>query len=159
MTSTGALLRDVEDSDLGVFYEHQLEPGAFEMAAFSPRREREDHLSHWRNKILADDTVYAKTVVVGDDVAGNVVSWMHDGNRLVGYWIGKAHWGKGIATEALEQFVAQVSERPLYAFVAKHNLGSIRVLEKCGFRLSDNPSSSPLDDPDDVEEFVYELKL
>jgi RimJ/RimL family protein N-acetyltransferase len=28
-----------------------------------------------------------------------------------------------------------VTERPLYAHVARHNAGSIRVLEKCGFRL------------------------
>jgi RimJ/RimL family protein N-acetyltransferase len=46
------------------------------------------------------------------------------GGRLVGYWIGKEHWGKGVATEC-----------PLHAHVAKHNVGSIRVLEKCGFSL------------------------
>ena len=28
-----------------------------------------------------------------------------------------------------------MNERPLYAHVARHNAGSIRVLEKCGFRL------------------------
>ena len=28
-----------------------------------------------------------------------------------------------------------MTERPLHAHVAKHNAGSIRVLEKCGFRL------------------------
>lgn len=158
MSSLRALLRNVEGSDLGVFYEHQLEPGASEMAAFSPRRNTEDHLAHWE-KILADDTVVAKTVVVGANVVGNVVSWLHYGNRLVGYWIGKAHWGKGIATEALEQFVGQLSERPLYAYVAKHNLGSIRVLEKCGFKVSDRPPPSPSDDPVDIEEFVYELDV
>ena len=35
--------------------------------------------------------------------------------------------------EALGAFLSQVTVRPLYAHVAKHNLASIRVLEKCGF--------------------------
>jgi RimJ/RimL family protein N-acetyltransferase len=62
-----------------------------------------------------------------------VVSWTQDGVREVGYWIGKAYWGKGIATAALAEFLAVEPTRPLYAHVARHNLGSVRVLEKCGF--------------------------
>jgi RimJ/RimL family protein N-acetyltransferase len=30
----------------------------------------------------------------------------------------------------------QVTQRPLFAYVARHNVGSIRVLEKCGFELA-----------------------
>ena len=52
---------------------------------------------------------------------------------MVGYWIDRAHWGKGIATQALEAFVGTIDIRPLYAQVATSNIGSIRVLEKCGF--------------------------
>ena len=37
------------------------------------------------------------------------------GEREVSYWIDRAHWGKGIATEALKQFLALVTIRPLYA--------------------------------------------
>jgi len=52
---------------------------------------------------------------------------------MVGYWIDRSHWGKGIATRALEAFVSVVDIRPLHALVATSNLGSIRVLERCGF--------------------------
>ena len=38
-----------------------------------------------------------------------------------------------IATKALAEFLKHVMQRPLYAHVVKHNIGSIRVLEKCGF--------------------------
>ena len=31
---------------------------------------------------------------------GNIGSWEHDGERHVGYWISRAHWGKGVATAA-----------------------------------------------------------
>jgi RimJ/RimL family protein N-acetyltransferase len=101
------------------------------MAAF-PARDREAFMAHWA-KILVDPEVPKKTIVIDGAVAGNVVSWVQSGRRLVGYWIGREYWGRGIGTEALARFLTVATERPLYALVAKHNVGSIRVLEKCGF--------------------------
>jgi RimJ/RimL family protein N-acetyltransferase len=124
-------LRDVTESDLPVFYEQQLDPEATEMAAF-PARDREAFDAHWK-KILKDETVRTKTIVADGAVAGNVVSFPREGRTEIGYWLGREFWGRGLATRALEEFLAAVDERPLYAGVAKHNAGSIRVLEKCGF--------------------------
>ena len=124
-------LRDVEVSDIEIFYEQQLDPEATTMAAF-PARDRESHLAHW-NKILKDSSCITRTIVASGQVAGNIGSWVEDEQREIGYWIGKAHWGRGVATSALEQFLQVVEDRPLYAWVARHNSGSIRVLEKCGF--------------------------
>jgi RimJ/RimL family protein N-acetyltransferase len=114
-----------------MLFEHQREPEANEMVAF-PARGREAFMAHWA-KILGDETVVAMTVVVDMCVAGNVGCWTQDGQRLVGYWIGKEHWGKGVATQMLTIFLRLVADRPLHAHVAKHNVASIRVLEKCGF--------------------------
>jgi RimJ/RimL family protein N-acetyltransferase len=125
-------LRDVADSDIEIFYEHQRDPESIEMAAF-PARDEEAHSQHWA-KIRADETVVHRTILFRDEVAGNIGSWVQDGKRLIGYWIGRDHWGKGIATDALKQYVDLLAERPLYAYVAKSNVGSIRVLEKCGFQ-------------------------
>jgi len=47
--------------------------------------------------------------------------------------LGKEFWGKGIGTVALKLFLMEVKKRPLFAHVAFDNIGSIRVLEKCGF--------------------------
>ena len=129
------LLRDVIASDLLIFFEQQRDPIANEMAAF-PARDREAFLAHWA-KILADETNILKTIVCDDQVAGNIVSWEHDGEREVGYWLGREFWGKGIATRALTLFLEHVTTRPLNAYVVKHNLASIRVLEKCGFKKMD----------------------
>ncbi len=128
-----AVLRDVAESDLPVFFEHQLDPEATEMAAF-PARDREAFDAHWK-RILKDETVRVKTIVVDGAVAGNVVTFQRDGKTEIGYWLGREYWGRGIATQALEEFLAAIDERPLYAGVAQHNAGSIRVLEKCGFLL------------------------
>jgi len=148
-------LRTVEDQDLDVFFEHQADPEATEMAAF-PARDRDQFAGHWA-KIRADDTMVQRTIVADGTVAGNIGSWEQDGQRLLGYWIGREHWGRGIATEALAQFVGQVTVRPLYAHVAVHNIGSIRVLEKCGFqrdRVQEARAPAP---DDDVEEFIFVL--
>lgn len=128
-------LRDVAEDDVELFYEHQADPEGVRMAAFTPR-DRAAHFAHWE-RILADPAVVLRTVLCDGDVAGSVSSWVADGRRLVGYWIGRDHWGRGIATRALGRFLELVEERPLWALVAKHNAGSIRVLEKCGFTIEE----------------------
>jgi RimJ/RimL family protein N-acetyltransferase len=127
-------LRYVTESDLSIFYEQQLDPEATEMAGF-PSRDRDAFMAHWK-KIMADESVQLRTILFNREVAGNIVCFEQLGEREVGYWLGKEHWGKGIATRALEEFLKTIETRPLYAHVAKHNIGSRRVLEKCGFRIA-----------------------
>ncbi len=127
-------LRDIELNDLPIFYEHQLDADATRMAAF-PARDRAAFDAHWTTNILGNPSATNQTIVVDGQVAGNIGSWLQDGVRLVGYRIGKEHWGKGVATRALAAFLNLVTARPLHAHVATHNVGSIRVLEKCGFTL------------------------
>jgi RimJ/RimL family protein N-acetyltransferase len=127
------MLRAVEPDDLEVFYRHQADPAANAMAAFPPR-DRSAHLAHWR-KILADETCITRTVVDDGEVVGHIGSWVDDGERHVGYWIGRDHWGRGAATRALADLVAEIGERPLHARVAEHNHASVRVLAKNGFSV------------------------
>lgn len=149
--SLRVLLRDVRDDDLAIFFEHQKDPDADRMANFDAR-DRDAFMAHWA-KILRDATVVVRTVEFEGGVVGNIVSWAHDEERDVGYWIGSEHWGKGIATGALSAFLAEMDTRPLYAHVAAHNVGSIRVLEKCGFERTSKPSA----DADGVEELLFKL--
>jgi len=141
-------LRDVTEDDLPIFFEHQREPDANRLAAW-PARDHAAFMTHWRTKILGDASAEKKTIVLAGNVVGNVVSWTRDGERLVGYWIGQSYWGRGAASAALAEFVTDHEKtRPLYAEVAVHNVGSRRVLAKCGFRqLGDGVTA-----PDGVEE-------
>jgi RimJ/RimL family protein N-acetyltransferase len=148
-------IRAVRDDDLETFFEHQRDPEAVRMAAF-PARTREAFMAHW-HKIMADETLVAQTVVAADgQVAGNLVSWESDGRRLVGYWIGRPYWGRGVATSALALLLDHVPSRPLYAEVAAHNAGSIRVLEKCGFRPVEGHAATVADDG--IEEVLLVLR-
>jgi RimJ/RimL family protein N-acetyltransferase len=145
-------LRDVREDDLPIFYEHQLDPEATQMAAF-PSRERDAFMAHW-TRILGDDNVITQTILFDEQVAGNIVSFEQSGERQVGYWIGKPYWGKGIATRALALFLERVKVRPLYAHVAKYNIASIRVLEKCGFMMTGEDKEFANTGGAEVEEFI-----
>jgi RimJ/RimL family protein N-acetyltransferase len=148
------VLRDVQESDLATFYEQQLDPEATRMAAF-PSRSRDAFMTHWA-KIMADEATTLQTVLFHGSVAGNVVSWEQVGERNVGYWFGKEYWGQGIASAALSQFLQLLTTRPLCAHVAKHNLASIRVLQKCGFTVSGEARFSDADGAEG-EEFIMTL--
>ncbi len=148
-------LRPVEDRDLDVFFDHQADPEAVEMAAF-PARDKDQFAAHWA-KIRADDAVIQRTIVADGAVAGNIGSWEQDGQRLLGYWVGREHWGRGVATRALAQFVDLVTARPLYAHVVAHNTGSIRVLEKCAFKRDLIEEAKEPAPDDGIEELIYVL--
>lgn len=60
-------------------------------------------------------------------------------NSEIGYWLGEAFWGKGIATQAVKLMVAHsfitFKFTRIYARVFGSNKASARVLEKAGFKL------------------------
>jgi RimJ/RimL family protein N-acetyltransferase len=144
-------IRPVEQADLPIFFAHQADPEAARMAVY-PSKDRASFDAHWA-RILQDETCVTRTVEAGGVVVGNIGSWEQDGERDVGYWIDRAAWGRGIATSALRAFVEEFPERPLHAHVVTTNLGSIRVLEKCGFRRVGGLTS----DAEGVIELSYRL--
>jgi RimJ/RimL family protein N-acetyltransferase len=124
-------IRDVEAADVAVFFAHQQDPEAARMAAWTPW-EREQFGIQWA-AMRADPTIEAQTIVVNGEIAGNITCWPREGGYEVGYWLGRAHWGRGVATTALALALCRISVRPLYAHAAAHNAPSLRVLNKCGF--------------------------
>ena len=131
-----ALLREVRDTDLDVLFSHWTDPEANRVAAFAPAdpSDREAFDERWRRIRDSDDST-ALVIEVDGKVVGSISSWTNEGEREVTYWIGREHWGRGIATRALAEFLADVERtRPIQASTADDNVGSQRVLEKCGFR-------------------------
>ena len=154
------LLRDVVEDDLPIFFEQQLDPEANYMAAFTAKdsSNREAFTAHW-NRIRADSTVIIKTIVCGGQVVGSVLSYEEAGKPEISYWIGKEYWGKGIATRALSDFLAHGNKaRPIYARVATDNLGSRRVLEKCGFTIMGEAKGFANARGEEIEELILELR-
>ena len=131
MTPADIRIRPVEDDDLPILYEHQADPLANEMAVV-PAKDRPAFDAHWA-RIRANETGVARTIVADGEVVGMLVSWLDGDQRLVGYWIGRAHWGHGYATRGLALLVDEIADRPIFASIADTNTGSRRVLERNGF--------------------------
>ena len=152
-------LRDVVNDDLSIFFENQLDHEANYMAAFTAKdpTNQEAFTAHW-HKILANETNIIRTIIFNEQVAGSVSSYEDEGKPEVTYWLGKEYWGKGIATRALKEFLANHNTiRPIYARVAKDNLGSRRVLEKCGFTVLSESKGFANARGQEIEEFLLEL--
>jgi RimJ/RimL family protein N-acetyltransferase len=127
-------LRALIEDDLPTIFAFNSDPVAAEMVGM-PLRDEETFYAH-RARNMANPLNQMFAILVGDEVVGDLVSWPdEEGHRRVGYWLGRQYWGRGIATAALTAFLAEQPERPLYADVSKANPGSLRVLQKCGFRM------------------------
>lgn len=151
-------LRKVLENDLSIFFQQQLDDDANHMAAFISRypNNREEFDKHWK-KIRGDASIIIRTIEYGKSVVGNVASFLMEGKREVSYWIGKEYWGKGIATNALIQFIELIEERPLYAHVAFDNYGSIKVLEKSGFLKIGEDEYFSKARSKELKEYIFEL--
>jgi len=159
MTSN-LLLRDVVEDDLPIFFGQQLDRDANYMAAFTTKdpTNQEVFTAHW-NRILADATVIIKTIVFAGQVVGYVLSYEESGEPEVSYWIGKEYWGNGIATRALSDFLAHGNKtRPIYARVAKDNIGSFRILEKCEFTIIGEAKGFANARDEEIVELILELR-
>lgn len=103
-------------------------------------------------------------VVDGRPVGGAGLMRKEDLARFsaeMGYWLGRRHWGRGIATDAARAitrhaFAAFDFER-LEAGVLAWNPASCRVLEKTGFALESRQRRGAFKDGRFVDRLVYVL--
>jgi RimJ/RimL family protein N-acetyltransferase len=126
-------LRPVVDTDLEEFFAQEQDPEATRRSQF-PARDHDRFMTHWRTRILGDPTVLVRTATVDGAIAGSLVSWTEEERRVVGYWFAREYWGQGVGTRALTLFLELERVRPLYADPFAGNVGSVRLLERCGFR-------------------------
>jgi RimJ/RimL family protein N-acetyltransferase len=157
-TQPNVSLREVREEDLEVFFEQQLDRDANYMAAFTSKnpKDREAFQEHWY-KILNNGSITIRTIVYRGEVAGHILSHAWFGDPEVSYWLGREFWGKGIASFALKAFLELTQQRPLFARVAKDNVASLRVLEKCGFRVSGEDRGFSNARGQEVEEYILKL--
>lgn len=87
------------------------------------------------------ETVFA--IAVDDEAVGGIGYHLgEDVERYsaeMGYWLGRVHWGRGIATEAVVTLCRYAIRRHrltrIFASPYAWNVASARVLEKAGFEL------------------------
>ena len=135
---TSVQLRPVLADDIALFFEHHLEVRPLPAGASVAER-KATFADRWE-QMLADETVLARTIVSGSEVAGYVVCAMQREKPTISSWLGRRFWGHGIATRAVQAFVDLVEERPVYARVAYDNLAALQVLRKTGFVITGHDS-------------------
>jgi RimJ/RimL family protein N-acetyltransferase len=139
-------LRPVEDGDLDALFEQMRDPEGVRMAAFTPENpDGRDAFDAHMARVRSSPDITLRAVICDGHLAGSIASFHAGGQTEVTYWIDRASWGKGIATRAQALLLEQVPARPLYARAASDNAGSLRVLQKCGFKAAGTGKSSAAD--------------
>ncbi|MFC9249413.1 GNAT family N-acetyltransferase [Streptomyces sp. NPDC057136] len=151
-------LREVRDGDLPLFFMYMSDPEATRVAAFTSKdpTDRAAFDAHWA-RIRAAEHILMRTVLADEVVVGNTGVYGPPDNRQVTYWIDRPHWGRGLATAALRALLDLVPERPLHARAAADNLGSVRVLRKCGFVVTGRDSGFAEARGEEVAELLLTL--
>ncbi len=98
--------------------------------------------------------VTMRAVTCDNDLVGSIAAFVLDGRTEVTYWIDRAVWGRGIASRALELLLDLVPVRPLYARAASDNAGSLRVLQKSGFKVIGTENSFAPGRNSNIEETI-----
>ncbi len=152
-------LRPTEIADLEYLFRFQTDKEAGYLAAFMPKdpTDKPAYLSKY-TKLLADPAINNQTIILNGIVVGSVAKFIMNGDIEITYWIDKSFWKQGIATKALQQFLAIETGRPIFGHVAFDNFGSQRVLEKCGFVKIGTDTGFANARQAEIEEFIYKLE-
>ena len=151
-------LRTTVLADLDDLFQFQLDKQGGYLAAFMP--------NDWTNRaaymekhseLLNDPTVNNQSIFLGDKIVGSIAKFVMEGDAEITYWIDREFWGQGIATKALTEFLLLETNRPIFARVAFDNLGSQKVLEKCGFIKVGKDKGFANARQKEIEEFIYKF--
>ncbi len=83
-----------------------------------------------------------------------------EGQSEIGYWIGKAFWNTGLASEAVRTLIDAnpLASRSIFASVFQDNPASARVLTNCGFQYLGDAESFSIARNANVPTWTYLLK-
>ena len=95
----------------------------------------------WLSFSAAEDPPTSLTIDVEGTAVGGIGVVLgldvHSHSGEIGYWLGEAYWGRGIASAAVQGFVPWAAQTfgltRFFAEVFETNASSMRVLEKSGF--------------------------
>lgn len=142
--SNRILLCPWQESDAEALYKYASDSEVGPRAGWPPHQSVEESLEVIQT-IFRNDTTWAIVLKETGEAIG-AMGYMPDcplnlpareGEPLVGYWVGKPYWNRGICTEALLLMIDYIRKETNYtSIISSHfvdNPASGRVLEKCGF--------------------------
>lgn len=151
-------LRKTTTSDLDTLFIFQRDPDANHLAAFTSLNpsDKTAYIQKY-TPFLTDPTINMQTILLDDTIIGSIAKFEIQQEAGITYWIDKAYWGQGIATQVLQTFLTTEPARPIYGHVAFDNIGSQRVLEKCHFIRIGTDKGFANARQTEIEEYIYKL--
>ncbi len=144
METSRILLRPWRESDAETLFKYASDPDVGPRAGWPPHQSVEESLEIIRT-VFHNDTTWAIELKTTGEPVG-CMGFMpkfemklpaHEGDALIGYWVGKPYWNQGICTEALQLMLTHIRQtKAAFSLVSSHfvdNPASGRVMEKCGF--------------------------
>lgn len=138
------LLRPWRESDAAALFRYASDPEVGPRAGWPPHQSEKESREIIRT-VFHNDSTWAICLKESGEPIGTIGYAPCDGNSLpsregeplVGYWVGKPYWNKGICTEALQLMLEYIRKHTdIQSLISSHfvdNPASGRVMEKCGF--------------------------
>jgi ribosomal-protein-alanine N-acetyltransferase len=112
-----------------------------------------DHAREWLRMVVGQTPSTDFAIAPGADVYRRTAE--------IGYWLGRAFWGRGIASAAVkavtEHAFGHFELDRLHAGVFAWNPASARVLEKAGYRLEGRLRSAVTKDGRTTDQLLYAI--
>ena len=145
METDRIILRPWRESDAEALFKYASDPEVGPRAGWPPHRSVEESLAVIRD-IFQNDTTWAIELKETGEAIG-AMGYMpsytsklpaRPGEPLLGYWVARPYWNRGICTEALRLMLDHIrATTPVRSLISSHfvdNPASGRVMEKCGFQ-------------------------
>ena len=145
METSRIVLRPWRDSDAAVLYKWASDPDVGPRAGWAPHKSVEESLEVIRTVFNDVTNTWAIELMETGEAIGamgfgpscNCRLPARDGEPLIGYWIAKPYWNRGICTDALRLMIEHIRcVTDIKSLISGHfvdNPASGRVMEKCGF--------------------------
>jgi ribosomal-protein-alanine N-acetyltransferase len=121
------------------------------------------HAEAWIDRATSDRPETHFAIDLGAGAVGGIgLELQEDVSRYsaeLGYWLGEAHWGRGVMTAAVSRFTEYAFESfdlcRIYALVFETNPASQRVLERAGYALEGRLRRAAYKDGRILDQFLY----
>lgn len=138
----GGRVRPWETRDAGAMVRHANNPAVSRfLSTRFPNPYTLDDAARWFAFLQAQDDPEGWAIEIEGAAVGGIGFRRGEGefahSAELGYWLGEAHWGRGVMTRAVRAALPVAVHRwglsRVTAYAASANAGSVRVLEKAGF--------------------------
>ncbi|MBO7467824.1 MAG: GNAT family N-acetyltransferase [Bacteroidaceae bacterium] len=145
MESNRIILRPWCESDAPTLYKWASDPDVGSRAGWAPHKSVEESLEVIRTVFKDATNTWAIELKETGEAIGamgygpscNCNLSAREGEPLIGYWVAKPYWNRGICTEALQLMIEHIRQTTdIKSLVSGHfidNPASGRVMMKCGF--------------------------